>query len=84
MRENEESNILHGNVFTRCEFQIETGRQHQIRAQSAFHGHPLAGDTAYGTTVSALPFDLRAFKLEFSKNDMGIPKNIVLTNPFEK
>ena len=73
-----------GNVFTRCEFQIETGRQHQIRAQSAFHGHPLAGDTAYGTTVSALPFDLRAFKLEFSKNDMGIPKNIVLTNPFEK
>ncbi|MDR2136213.1 MAG: RluA family pseudouridine synthase [Treponema sp.] len=26
----------------------ETGRRHQIRAQAAFHGHPLAGDSVYG------------------------------------
>jgi 23S rRNA pseudouridine955/2504/2580 synthase len=26
----------------------ETGRHHQIRAQAAFHGHPLAGDSVYG------------------------------------
>ena len=54
-----------GNTYTKCEFQIETGRQHQIRAQSAFHGHPLAGDTAYGAKQGPLPFDLCACKLEF-------------------
>ena len=54
-----------GKTYTKCEFQIETGRQHQIRAQSAFHGHPLAGDTAYGAKQGPLPFDLCACKLEF-------------------
>ena len=54
-----------GNSYTKCEFQIETGRQHQIRAQSAFHGHPLAGDTAYGAKYNDLSFDLCACKLEF-------------------
>ena len=54
-----------GNTYTKCEFQIETGRQHQIRAQSAFHGHPLASDTAYGAKQGPLPFDLCACKLEF-------------------
>lgn len=31
-------------------FRIITGRKHQIRAQSARHGHPLAGDARYGST----------------------------------
>ena len=52
-------------TYTKCEFQIETGRQHQIRAQSAFHGHPLVSDTAYGAKQGPLPFDLCACKLEF-------------------
>ena len=54
-----------GKTYTKCEFQIETGRQHQIRAQSSFHGHPLAGDTVYGAKQGPLPFDLCACKLEF-------------------
>lgn len=33
---------------TLCEIIIPTGRTHQIRAQAAAHGHPLAGDRKYG------------------------------------
>jgi len=34
--------------ITLAEYAISTGRKHQIRAQSASHGFPLLGDTAYG------------------------------------
>ncbi|MEO5667992.1 MAG: RluA family pseudouridine synthase [Bdellovibrionota bacterium] len=30
-----------------CRVKLETGRGHQIRAQAAHHGHPLAGDPKY-------------------------------------
>lgn len=30
------------------EIRLLTGKTHQIRAQSAYHGHPLAGDRIYG------------------------------------
>lgn len=33
--------------FTVVQFQILTGKTHQIRSQSAFHGFPLLGDSAY-------------------------------------
>ncbi len=61
-----ESFTKNGKLYTKVNFLIETGRQHQIRAQSAFHGFPLAGDTAYGASPGPLPFDLCAFKLEFA------------------
>ncbi len=35
---------------TLAHFVIETGRTHQIRLHSSYHGHPLLGDTAYGGT----------------------------------
>ena len=40
--------LLRGKGLTLCEIVIGTGRTHQIRAQAAAHGHPLAGDVKYG------------------------------------
>ena len=34
--------------YTMCEFQLETGRTHQIRVHMASIGHPLLGDDVYG------------------------------------
>ncbi|MCL2762482.1 MAG: RluA family pseudouridine synthase [Treponema sp.] len=60
---------LAGNgAYTLVEAGIMTGRTHQIRAQAAAHGHPLAGDIKYGG--HAVPdsrkgvFFLHAWKLE--------------------
>lgn len=38
--------------LTLAEIEIETGRFHQIRAQMAYHGLPLLGDTKYGDEES--------------------------------
>ena len=53
--------------YTLIEAVIITGRTHQIRVQSAAHGHPLAGDTKYGGKY--LPggnFYLHAWKIDFT------------------
>ncbi len=34
--------------FTRCQFHLHTGRQHQIRKHAAINGHHLVGDQRYG------------------------------------
>lgn len=79
----------HGKDVTLAEFKIETGRKHQIRAQSALHGHSLLGDTAYGgqKISEAQDFFLHAYRLEFPENNpFSLPKNIdafILTN-FQK
>ncbi|WP_461256218.1 pseudouridine synthase [Treponema sp. R80B11-R83G3] len=53
--------------YTLIKVQIATGRTHQIRAQAAFHGHPLAGDKKYGGKKFGKKsgFFLHAWKLEF-------------------
>ncbi|MCL1928135.1 MAG: RluA family pseudouridine synthase [Treponema sp.] len=37
-----------GAAYTLARLEITTGRTHQIRAQAAHHGYPLAGDSKYG------------------------------------
>lgn len=53
--------------YTLIQFQLETGRTHQIRVHSAFIGHPIVGDPDYGSGRSPgikLPGQaLHAFRL---------------------
>jgi len=56
-------------AYTLAELRIETGRTHQIRAQAAAHGYPLAGDAKYGGSpipaIAQFPhFFLHAWKME--------------------
>lgn len=65
-----------GQTISYVKFEIKTGRHHQIRAQSAFHGFPLFGDTAYGGLKSDFNngnYYLCACRLEFPKNELGLP-----------
>lgn len=59
-------------------FTITTGRTHQIRAQSAYHGYPLLGDTAYGANSIHEEQDmfLHAYEIELPENTLGLPEII--------
>ena len=39
--------IRRSKFFSECEFDLITGRQHQIRKHAAIHGHALVGDPRY-------------------------------------
>ncbi len=69
-----------GKDVTLAKFIIHTGRTHQIRATSSFHGYPLIGDEAYrgGKINSARDFYLHAFSLEFTETPrFNLPKKII-------
>ncbi|MGL6076119.1 MAG: RluA family pseudouridine synthase [Fimbriiglobus sp.] len=67
---------------TECDLELEplTGRMHQLRAQAAWHGHPIHGDELYGsTTPHGPPADLprdRTIALHAHR--------LTLTHPFSK
>ena len=60
-------------------FIISTGRTHQIRATSAYHSHPLLGDTVYGARQISEKQNLflHSYSLEFQENLFSLPKKIV-------
>ena len=72
-----------GRSVTLAEYEIETGRMHQIRAQSAFHGFPLLGDTAYGGSRidEVRTFFLHAYEVHIGENPVGLPPVITSTLP---
>ncbi len=83
------SNGISGGVqVSLVKFAIETGRTHQIRAQSAAHGFPLAGDTAYGAFEMPAKTErklfLHASRLILPENTLGVPETIFspLPEPF--
>lgn len=51
------------------EVQLETGRQHQIRAHMAWLGHPVIGDPRYGTDGSRM--GLHALRLSITRPKTG-------------
>ena len=80
-----EQGFYNGKNLTLVEFHIKTGRKHQIRAQSALHNHPLAGDTAYGG--KKLPFGTQDFYLTAreliipKENPIGLPEKLKVMLP---
>lgn len=68
---------VNGKDVTLVQYNIGTGRKHQIRAQSSFHGYPLLGDTTYGgKKIEESAFFLHAICLEFPENPIGLPEKI--------
>ena len=80
------SESAHAFSVTFAKIRISTGRTHQIRAQAAFCGFPLLGDTAYGAPAFTFPFGaeqnaqslfLHAHKLCFpADNPLGLPSSL--------
>ncbi len=70
--------IAHNDCETLVEIELMTGRTHQIRAQMAHIGHPLAGDVKYGAKKSLAykndgGYRLYSYKLVFAfTSDAGI------------
>jgi 23S rRNA pseudouridine955/2504/2580 synthase len=64
--------LVRGSGCSLCLFRIETGRTHQIRAQSSLHGHPLRGDRKYGSRERTGSYLLHCLALAFPSDDAKI------------
>lgn len=54
-----------GTPLTLAELKLETGRSHQIRAQASHEGHPLLGDSKYGSRAQFGRPALHSHRLRF-------------------
>lgn len=71
-----------GKSVTLVEYEILTGRKHQIRLHSSIHGHPLFGDAAHGSKISTDGgFFLHALKMKVPQNNLALPEIIEAPPP---
>lgn len=57
---------IDGHDMSEVHVVLETGRTHQIRVHMAYIGHPIVGDTLYGTKSDFIDRQaLHAYKVEF-------------------
>ena len=75
--------LAFGRNLSLVQYDIETGRKHQIRCQTSFHGHPLEGDSAYGGKPNSEgTFFLHAAHLSFpNENPIGLPAELTAPVP---
>jgi 23S rRNA pseudouridine955/2504/2580 synthase len=66
-----------GDIVSRLEVELITGRTHQIRAHLSYIGHPILGDDKYGDRRLNKQFGVKhqclwAYKVMFDFKDAGI------------
>lgn len=83
--------IQASNYFSDCEFQLITGRQHQIRKHAAISGNPLVGDPRYGDPkynqkmteiYKTNRMFLHCYQIEILENKILAPLPVEFSHPF--
>lgn len=73
--------VLENGEFPLVEICLETGRYHQIRAQLSAIGHPIVGDSRYGSKVALARIQLHHYSLGFEHPVTHL--QITVTDPIE-
>lgn len=74
--------IAANGAFTLADIRILTGLTHQIRAQAALRGRPLAGDLKYGGGAEPHGYILHAYRLDFPEEfDADAPRTVIAPVP---